>query len=118
MQEIERRKANNRTPNPDDRGYIRQKTQGKLWVRERVDAFVDPGSFREIGSIAGKATYNPDGSVKNYTPANFIAGKATVEQRPVIVAADDFSIRAGHADGAVWGKSVKEDLLKTERERG
>lgn len=29
-----------------------------------------------------------------------------MNSRPVIVAADDFSIRAGHADGAVWGKSV------------
>ncbi|KAI9316820.1 carboxyl transferase [Dichotomocladium elegans] len=106
LEEINRRKKKNRTPNPEDRGYVRQKTQGKLWVRERIDAFVDPESFIEIGAIAGRAKYNEDGSVKGYTPANFIAGKATVDQRPVIVAADDFSIRAGHADGAVWAKSV------------
>lgn len=76
-------------------------------MRERVDAFADKESFQEFGSIAGIAKYNPDGSLKSYTPANFIAGKATVQKRPVIVAADDFSIRAGHADGSVWGKSVK-----------
>ncbi|CDH55161.1 propionyl-carboxylase [Lichtheimia corymbifera JMRC:FSU:9682] len=104
--EINRRKHKNRTANPEDHGYIRQKTQGKLWVRERVDAFVDEESFLEIGAIAGRAKYNEDGSVKEFTPANFIAGKATVNSRPVIVAADDFSIRAGHADGAVWGKSI------------
>lgn len=76
--EINRRKHKNRTANPEDHGYVRQKTQGKLWVRERVDAFVDQESFLEIGAIAGRAKYNEDGSVKEFTPANFIAGKATV----------------------------------------
>ncbi|ORZ02203.1 carboxyl transferase [Syncephalastrum racemosum] len=106
LQEIERRKQQNRTANPDDHGYIRQKTQGKLWVRERVDQFVDKDSFQEFGSVAGRALYNPDGTVKSYSAANFIAGKALVDQRPVMVGADDFSIRAGHADGSVWGKSI------------
>ncbi|KAI9498296.1 carboxyl transferase [Zychaea mexicana] len=106
LQEINRRKNKNRTADPNDHGYIRQKTQGKLWVRERIDAFIDANSFKEIGVIAGIAKYNPDGSVKGYTPANFIAGKATVNDRPLIVAADDFAIRAGHADGSVWGKSI------------
>ena len=30
---------------------------GKLTVRERIDALLDPGSFHEIGALAGKATY-------------------------------------------------------------
>lgn len=40
-----------------------------------------------------------------------MAGKGTVAQRDVIVAADDFSIRGGHADGAVWGKSLYAEQL-------
>jgi acetyl-CoA carboxylase carboxyltransferase component len=75
-------------------------------VRERIDGFVDKDSFVEVGSVAGKGKYNQDGTVESYTPANFVSGKATVDKRDVIVAADDFSIRGGHADGAVWGKSV------------
>ncbi|KAF7726411.1 hypothetical protein EC973_008745 [Apophysomyces ossiformis] len=105
LQEVQERKKQNRTANVHDRGYVRQKTAGKLWVRERIDAFVDKRSFREIGSIAGRSKYGKDG-LEEYTPANFIFGKATVGGRDVIVAADDFSIRAGHADGAVWGKSM------------
>ena len=104
--EINRRKEENRTAKPNDHGYIRQKTQGKLWVRERIDGFVDPNSFKEVGALAGNAKYNPDGSVKSHAPANFICGRATANGRPVVVGADDFSIRAGHADGAVYGKSV------------
>lgn len=105
--ELRRRQAQNRTADENDRGYIRQKTTGKLWVRERIDAFLDTDSFQEIGSVAGNAKYNKDGSVKSYTAANFVAGKGQVNKRDVIVAADDFAIRGGHADGAVWGKSVR-----------
>ena len=32
----------------------RQHQFGKLTVRERIDELVDPGSFHEIGAIAGK----------------------------------------------------------------
>ncbi|KAI8064403.1 carboxyl transferase [Gongronella butleri] len=104
--EIKQRQAFNQTADPTDRGYVRQKTQGKLWVRDRIDQFVDPGSFYEVGSIAGQAKYKKDGSLEDYSPANFIAGKAKVNQRDIVVAADDFCIRGGHADGAVWGKSL------------
>ncbi|KAI9018129.1 carboxyl transferase [Phycomyces nitens] len=106
-----KRKVANSIPDINDRGYIRQKTAGKLWVRERIDGFTDKGSFREIGSFAGKAKYNKDGSVESFSPGNFIAGKATANGRSVIVAADDFSIRGGHADGAVWGKSLYAEQL-------
>lgn len=40
-----------------------------------------------------------------------MAGKGTVANRDVIVAADDFAIRGGHADGAVWGKSLYAEQL-------
>ena len=36
----------------------RQRGRGKLTVRERVSFLVDPGSFHEIGKIAGVATYD------------------------------------------------------------
>ena len=36
----------------------RQHDGGKLTVRERIDALLDPGSFHEIGALAGKAHYD------------------------------------------------------------
>ena len=33
----------------------RQHHFGKLTIRERIEAIVDPGSFREIGKLAGEA---------------------------------------------------------------
>jgi hypothetical protein len=45
------------TPDLTKRGYLRHKKAGKLWVRERVEQFVDPGTFKEIGSVAGTVTW-------------------------------------------------------------
>jgi acetyl-CoA carboxylase carboxyltransferase component len=75
-----------RTPKSDTTGYIRHKQAGKLWVRERLDLLLDPGSFREVGSAAGTATWaKPDGpkrsvveeekeSVVDFTPSNNVQG--------------------------------------------
>jgi hypothetical protein len=41
------------TPDPNNRGYLRQKQAGKLWVRERVERLLDEGTFREVGSVSG-----------------------------------------------------------------
>ena len=43
----------------------RQHDAGKLTVRERIDvAFVDGGSFHEIGAIAGKAEYDAENNLE------------------------------------------------------
>src|ERR1700753_3692497 len=49
------------TPDLNSRGYQRQKKAGKLWVRERVEAFVDPGTFREVGSVSGTVKWRQTG---------------------------------------------------------
>ena len=35
----------------------RQHAAGRLTVRERIDALLDPDSFHEVGALAGKAQY-------------------------------------------------------------
>jgi acetyl-CoA carboxylase carboxyltransferase component len=84
----------------------RHKSLGKLTVRERVDALVDPGSFHEIGSIAGKASYDAHGEIAGFVPANLVIGRARLDGRPVAVAGDDFTVRGGAADAAIRGKLV------------
>lgn len=36
----------------------RQKDGGRLTVRERIDSMLDPGSFHELGKVAGMAQYD------------------------------------------------------------
>ena len=72
------------------------------------------GSFREVGSLAGFACYDDDGSVAAFTPANHVGGWGTIDGRTVVVCADDFTSRGGHADGAIGAKSFYLDRLSME----
>lgn len=84
----------------------RQHDSGRLTVRERVDRLLDAGSFRETGGIAGRAVYRGDGPIGSFTPANTIVGRGRVDGRRVVVQADDFTVRGGAADAAIWEKMV------------
>jgi acetyl-CoA carboxylase carboxyltransferase component len=82
----------------------RQKAAGKLTVRERVEAFSDPGTFAEIGALAGVGTYDDDGNLVAFTPSNLVAGVAEVDGRPVIVSGDDFTVRGGSNEATIAAK--------------
>jgi acetyl-CoA carboxylase carboxyltransferase component len=85
----------------------RQHGQGKLDARERLQRLVDPGSFREIGKIAGKASYGDDLKLSDFAPSNFIFGRANINGRPVVASADDFTVRGGAADAALHRKFIQ-----------
>ena len=94
-----------------DPGVIRQRNRQKLTCRERIDLLLDASSFREVGSLAGFASYDADGGIADFTPANHVGGWGEVEGRRTIVCADDFTSRGGHADGAIGQKSRYLDAL-------
>ncbi len=108
LQEIAYRRF---APDSKDPGVVRQRARGKLTCRERIDLLLDAGSFREVGSLAGFADYDEDGRVAGFTPANHIGGWGKIRGRTVVVCADDFTSRGGHADGAIGGKSAHLDRL-------
>ena len=101
-------------PGSTDPGVVRQRNRRKLTCRERIDGLLDPGSFREIGSLAGFATFDEDGNVAEFTPASHVGGQGRIDNRPCIVCADDFTSRGGHADGAIGHKSRYLDQLSLE----
>ena len=101
-------------PDSNDPGVVRQRSRGKLTCRERIELLLDEGSFREVGSVAGFASYDEDGAITGFTPANSVGGWGKIDRRSVIVCADDFTSRGGHADGAIAAKSGYLDRLATE----
>ena len=92
----------------------RQRDGGKLTVRERIDKLLDPGSFHEVGAIAGKARYGADGALQDFMPANFVAGRGRIEGRPVVVGGDDFTVRGGAADASIRGKQMIAEQMANE----
>ncbi len=92
----------------------RQHGRGKMDARARLAALVDPGSFREIGKIAGKGSYDEEGRLEGVLPAPFLFGRATIEGRPVVATADDFTIRGGAADAGISRKMVQAEKMAHE----
>jgi acetyl-CoA carboxylase carboxyltransferase component len=105
LEELRRREALARRMGGEAK-IERQHAAGRLTVRERIDALLDPGSFHEIGAIAGSATYNGDGTLVDLTPANFVGGTGRIDGRKVVVGGDDFTVRGGASDAAIAGKQV------------
>ena len=111
---LKRLAAERLAPGSNDPGVVRQRSRGKLTCRERIDLLLDANSFREVGSVAGFASYDGEGNIDAFTPANHVGGWGEVENRTTIVCADDFTSRGGHADGAIGAKSLHLDKLSVE----
>ena len=73
---------------------------GKLTVRERIAATLDPGSFREVGKLAGRASYDPAGRLTAFEPAPYVMGLGKIDGRPVAIGGEDYTIRAGTGFGS------------------
>jgi acetyl-CoA carboxylase carboxyltransferase component len=74
--------------------------QGKLFVRDRIDLLLDPGSFVEDGLLA------------NTSPADLpadgvVTGVGTIDGRPVCVMANDPTVKAGS-----WGARTVEKIVR------
>ncbi|MCY3859447.1 MAG: ATP-grasp domain-containing protein [Gammaproteobacteria bacterium] len=98
----------------EEPGVVRQRDRNKLTCRERIELLLDTDSFHEVGSVTGFASYDDEGNIVAFTPANHVGGWGTIEQRTTIVCADDFTSRGGHADGAIGAKSSHLDRLSIE----
>jgi len=87
-----------------ERGAKRLAATGRLGVRERIGLLVDPGTFSEDGLLANAL----DGSL----PADgVVTGEGLVEGRPVVVVANDPTVKAGS-----WGARTVEKIVRaTER---
>ncbi len=112
VEEIARRRELARRMGGEEK-VARQHAAGRLTVRERIDALVDPGSFDEIGVLAGFARYE-DGSLVEFTPANFVVGTARLDGRRAVLGADDFTVRGGAADAAIVEKQIYAERLANE----
>jgi acetyl-CoA carboxylase carboxyltransferase component len=89
----------------------RQHDKGLLTIRERIAILLDNDSFREIGLGSGGSDREPDGSLKSFSPANFILGFGKINGRKCVIGGEDFTIHGGSPNEAGLRKSVyTEDL--------
>src|SRR6185436_6757051 len=74
-----------------EEAWRRQREQGKLPARERVERLLDPGTpFLEVGALAAFGMY--DGAAPS---AGIVTGIGRVRGREVMVVANDASVKGG-----------------------
>ncbi|MFN8193253.1 MAG: acyl-CoA carboxylase subunit beta [Nocardioidaceae bacterium] len=75
----------------------KQRAQGKLTARERIDALLDPGTFQETGMFARHHSHY-FGLADAELPADgVVTGAGAVLGRPVHIASQDFTVAGGSA---------------------
>ena len=89
----------------------RQHAKGRLTVRERVDALLDKGSFRELGAGSGVSERDEDGKLTDFSPANFVLGFGKIGGRACVVGGEDFTLKGGSPNEAGLRKSVYTEEL-------
>ena len=69
----------------------RQEEQGKLFVRERIDRLLDPGSpFLELSALAATGLYDNEGP-----GAGIVTGVGRVSNREVMIVANNATVKGG-----------------------
>lgn len=90
-------------------GHARQRKLGRLTVRERLAALVDPGRpFLELGLWAAHGMYPEWGEIP---AAGVVTGIGWISGRPCLIAANDATVKAG----AMFPQSVKK-LLRAQKQ--
>jgi acetyl-CoA carboxylase carboxyltransferase component len=89
-----------------EKNIKRQHDSGRLTSRERIQSLLDEGSFHEYGALTGKANYSDDGEFLESTPSNIVIGKGKINNKKVVVSADDFTVRGGSSEAASPEKMV------------
>jgi len=86
------------------RAVERQHEKGKMLARERIEYFLDPGSFQELDLLARHRAHTAGLDERPYTDG-VITGWGTVDGRKVFVYAQDFTVFGG-ALGEVFAEKI------------
>ncbi len=100
LDDLEDRHARAAAMGGDER-LRRHRSAGKLDARERLRELFDPGTFREIGALVGSLDDPP-------VPSDaFVAGWGTVDGRPAVAGAEDFTVLGGSIGNGATDKRTR-----------
>jgi len=89
----------------------KQKEQGKLTARERIDALVDPRSFEEVGLFAQHRQVQFGMESREVPADGVVTGAACIDGRLVHLASQDFTVLGGSA-GEVHSLKVADAMQR------
>jgi acetyl-CoA carboxylase carboxyltransferase component len=92
--------ARARTLRPSPSGAAKLAGQRKLYVRDRLDLLLDPGSLVEDGQLA-------NAQAEGLPADGVVTGRGLVDGRAVVVVANDPTVKAGS-----WGARTVEKIVR------
>lgn len=85
----------------------RHEEQGKLFVRERIERLLDPGSpFLELSALAAWDMYKEKGIAQTAPCAGIVTGIGRIANREVLIVANDATVKGG----SYFSMTVKKHL--------
>ncbi len=72
-----------------------QHKKGKLTARERLELLLDDGSFEEVGMFVEHRTTDFGLDKQKYPGDGVVAGRGTIDGRPVVAFSQDFTVFGG-----------------------
>ena len=93
-EELRERKATAREGGGEER-IERQHEKGKMTARERIDYFLDDGTFQEIDMLREHRSTNFGMSEREFSGDGVVTGYGEVDGRTVFVFAHDFTVLGG-----------------------
>ena len=103
IEDLRRRKEEAVHAGPE-RAVERQHEKGKLLARERLEYFLDPGSFHELDMLVRHRAHESGIEERPYTDG-VITGWGTVDGKKIFVFAQDFTVFGG-ALGEVFAEKI------------
>jgi acetyl-CoA carboxylase carboxyltransferase component len=97
LEDLEARRKASRSMGGEER-LAKHRAAGKLDARARVAHLLDDGSFQELGTLVGGPELPADAVVM---------GSGRIDGRPVMVAAEDFTVKAGTISQAANSKRYR-----------
>jgi acetyl-CoA carboxylase carboxyltransferase component len=97
LDDLDARRVSSQAMGGDER-LAKHRGAGKLDVRARIEHLVDAGSFQELGTLVGGSDAPADALVR---------GSGKIDGRPVMVAAEDFTVMAGTISSAANAKRYR-----------
>ncbi|GIU88575.1 MAG: acetyl-CoA carboxylase carboxyltransferase subunit [Acidimicrobiia bacterium] len=97
LDDLAQRRSRSRAMGGEER-LRRHREAGKLDARARVRHLLDEGTFRELGTLTGGSEAPADA---------IVMGHGRIDGRPVMVAAEDFTVKAGTISAAANAKRYR-----------
>ena len=97
LEDLQQRRDVSRSMGGEER-LRKHRAAGKLDARARVVHLLDPGSFQELGTLVGGEDAPADA---------IVMGSGRIDGRPVMVAAEDFTVKAGTISSSANAKRYR-----------